>query len=162
MTRLLRLALLLVLAATLPSCLSYHARFQKAVAAAAGKHEDPTGPWKGTWKSDWNGHEGPLWCIVTKTKDQPGFYDFRYRAGWGILQFGNYVHTVKVEKTPEGNFRVKGQMDLPKLVGNHSLEGTVSKDTFDADFKSEKGDHGKMTLQRPGGKKGAPPVAPLE
>lgn len=146
-----RLPLVLILAfcTALPSCFSYHAHFRKAVAASAGKHEDPTGPWIGEWKSDFNGHDGPLWCIVTESKDEAGAYDFRYRAGWGIFKFGNYVHTVKVNKTPEGHFLLKGDMDLPKLVGNHSVDGKITKDAFTAKFKSTKGDHGTMTLKRP-------------
>ena len=149
MKRPLRWLALLAVCAVLPSCLSYHARLDKAVASAAGNFPDPTGPWIGTWKRDWNGHEGPLWCIVTPTPDQSGSYDFRYRAGWGILQFGNYVHTVKVEQAADGSLLVKGEMDLPKLVGTHSLNGRLNNLAFDADFKSEKGDHGKMTLRRP-------------
>jgi hypothetical protein len=152
---------LLTLCLALPGCLSYHARFEKAVATAAGKYEDPTGPWIGNWRSDWNGHEGPLWCIVTETPGQPGSYDFRYRAGWGILQFGNYVHTVTPEKSPEGSLLVKGEMDLPKLVGTHSLDGAVSNLAFDASYKSVKGDHGKMVLRRPQAKP-APPAPALE
>ncbi|NIP98308.1 MAG: hypothetical protein GWO24_34820, partial [Akkermansiaceae bacterium] len=52
---------------------------------------------------------------------------------------------------------VKGEMDLPKLVGTHSLDGTVTNNAFDAKYKSEKGDHGKMTLRRPEAKKEAAP-----
>ena len=150
--RFLRIVLLVGCISSLPSCLSYHARFEKAVAkaAAAGNSADLTGPWKGTWKSNWNGHEGPLWCIVTPTPDKPGTYDFRYRAGWGILQFGNYVHTLPLQRNPDGSYQVKGKMALPKLFGTHSLDGRVSAKMFDAAYKSDKGDHGIMTLRRPG------------
>ncbi len=143
---------------SLPSCLSYHARFDKAVAKAAaeGNPGDLTGPWKGTWKSNWNGHEGPLWCIVTPTPGKPGIYDFRYRAGWGVLEFGNYVHTLPIQKNPDGSYLVKGEMALPKLFGTHSLNGRVSDKVFDASYKSDKGDHGIMTLRRPGAGNPAP------
>lgn len=136
---------------SLSSCLSYHARFEKAVAKAVarGNPTDLTGPWKGKWKSNWNGHEGPLWCIVTPTPEKPGSYDFRYRAGWGVFQFGNYVHTLPVEKNPDGSCQVKGEMALPKLFGTHSLDGRISARIFDASYKSDKGDHGIMTLRRP-------------
>ena len=156
--RICRLLLLLGCLLGLPSCLSYHARFDKAVAKAAaeGNPTDITGPWKGTWRSNWNGHEGPLWCIVTPTPEKPGTYDFRYRAGWGVLQFGNYVHTLPVQKSPDGFYRVKGEMALPKLFGTHSLDGRLSAKAFDASYKSDKGDHGVMTLRRPGRKKPAP------
>jgi hypothetical protein len=51
---------------------------------------------------------------------------------------------------------------LPKLVGTHSLDGTVSNAAFDAAYKSAKGDHGKMTLRRPAAKPAAVPAPPLE
>ena len=41
-------------------------------------------------------------------------------------------------------------MDLPKLFGTHSLEGKLDPKSFDASYKSDKGDHGIMTLRRPG------------
>lgn len=162
MKRYLSLSLVVGVGVLMSSCLSYHARFEKAVAEAAGKYPDPTGPWKGVWQSNWNGHEGPLWCIVTPTPDQPDTYDFRYRAGWGFFKFGNYVHTVKVDKTPEGHLLLKGEMELPKLVGTHSVDGKVTPKTFDASYKSEKGDHGIMKLRRPEVDKPAPPAPPLE
>ena len=162
MTRRVSLFLLGLCLLALPSCLSYHARFDKAVASAGGVHNDHTGPWIGRWKSDWNGHEGPLWCIVTETPGQPNTYDFRYRAGWGILQFGNYVHTVELKPGTEKDLLVKGQMDLPKLVGMHSIDGSLNASEFKASFKSEKGDHGTMTLRRPKPKKAAAPVPELE
>jgi hypothetical protein len=158
MSRLLRLSLLIGFCGLLSSCLSYQVRFDKAVAAAAGKFDNPTGAWKGTWKSNWNGHEGPLWCIISETPGKPGFYDFRYRAGWGILQFGNYVHTLEVAKAPDGSFGLNGKMELPKLIGTHSLEGSVNKDAFEANYKSDKGDHGIMSLRRPPMKKEALPA----
>lgn len=160
--RILRSLFLLALCGLLSSCFSYHVRFEKAVAGAAGKHVDLTGPWKGNWKSNWNGHEGPLWCIVTKSPDKPGSYDFRYRAGWGIFKFGNYVHTIPVEKGADGASILKGEMKLPKLFGTHSLEGKISQDAFDAKYKSDKGDHGTMTLRRPALKPAVAPAPPLE
>ena len=153
-----RSLLLLCILLSLPSCLSYHARFEKAAAeaAVAGEPKDITGPWKGKWKSQWNGHEGPLWCIVTPTPEKPGVYDFRYRAGWGVLEFGNYVHTIPAQKNPDGSYSVKGEMALPKLFGTHSLEGKLDAQAFDASYKSDKGDHGIMILRRPDGANAAP------
>lgn len=162
MNRLLRIVLLAGICGLLSSCFAYQAHFNKAVAKAAGQYDDPTGAWKGTWKSNWNGHEGPLWCIITETPGKPGSYDFRYRAGWGVLEFGNYVHTVEVAKAPDGSFGLNGKMELPKLVGTHSVDGSLSKIAFDATYKSDKGDHGIMTLRRPPQKKKPVPKAPAE
>jgi hypothetical protein len=158
--RLFPLLLAAMLCAPLSSCLSYHSQFQKSVAAANGKYEDPTGPWKGRWLSKHNGHEGALWCIVSETPNKPGFYDFRYRAGWGLLKFGDYTHTVEVQKNPAGELPVKGDMELPKFVGTYSLDGSVSKDAFKAAYKSTTGDHGDMTLTRPPAPKKEEPQLP--
>lgn len=149
MTKAVRLLTLCGCAVLLASCFSYHARFQKAVAGAAGQFNDPTGPWVGKWLSNHNGHKGSLWCIITETPDKPGFYDFRYRAGWGILKFGNYVHTVETKVDAAGNLRVTGKMDLPKMLGTYSVDGTVTKTEFNAKYTSTTGDHGTMTLRRP-------------
>ena len=159
--RVLPLLLAGLLCLPLTSCFSYHSQYRKSVAAADGKFEDPTGPWKGRWLSKHNGHEGPLWCMVSETPDRPGFYDFRYRAGWGVFQFGDYTHTVEAEKTPEGHLLVKGDMELPKFVGTYSLDGKVTSKDFKAAYTSTTGDHGDMTLARPEPKK-QPAAAPAE
>ncbi|NNC86889.1 MAG: hypothetical protein HKN82_00355 [Akkermansiaceae bacterium] len=131
------------------SCSPYQRDFRQAVAAAQGRHADPTGPWKGTWHSVPSGHDGPLWCIITETPGRAGSYDFRYRAGWGILNFGDYTHTVPVKRRPGGALGVTGSMELPAAVGTYSLDGMVTNDRFDAKYTSTKGDHGTFTLRRP-------------
>ena len=132
----------------LSSCSTYQADFAQAVAAAEVPANSPAGPWEGRWKSSFNGHEGPLWCIITPTPDQPGSYDFRYRAGWGALKFGDYTTTVKPEGTAT-SWTVTDTMDLPGGFGTYSIKGAVTPKTFSASFKSDGGDHGTMTLTRP-------------
>ena len=141
----------LLAGALLSSCgsFAYQADFDKAVAAAPAKAADPTGPWKGSWISKHNGHSGPLWCMVAPNPGKPGHYDFRYHAGWGKFQFGDFTHTVETKLTPEGTLPLKGEMELPGFVGNYTVDGVLTKDSFKAAYKSDQGDHGTMTLQRP-------------
>ncbi len=47
------------------SCSTYQLHFAKAVQAAPVPPDGPTGPWKGRWVSEVNGHQGALWCIIT-------------------------------------------------------------------------------------------------
>jgi hypothetical protein len=141
----------LLLAALLPSCstFTYQADFEKAVAAAPDPPADPTGPWKGSWISKHNGHSGPLWCMITPTPEAEDSYDFRYHAGWGKFEFGDFTHTVPGAMAEDGSLAVKGDMKLPGFVGTYTVDGKVTKDTFKANYKSDQGDHGTMTLERP-------------
>ena len=137
-----------MLAINLVSCgTGYNADFAREVAAMPDSPNSAQGPWKGEWKSDVNGHRGPLWCILSQ--GEAGKWDFRYRAGWGVLEFGDYTHTLEVEEKPDGSLVFDGGMDLPGGVGFHTVKGTVSNESFQARYTSEHGDHGAMILDRP-------------
>jgi hypothetical protein len=138
------------LAFALSSCAGgrYSRGFDQAVATMPRPATTAEGPWKGSWKSKVNGHTGPLWCIVQPTPDRPGFYDFRYRAGWGMIQFGDYTHTVAARAAADGSLKLSGDMVLPGGFGNYRVEGKLTGDAFDATYKSA-GDQGTMTLRRP-------------
>jgi hypothetical protein len=143
------LILLACFAGIFTSCTTYQADFAQAVGAAEVPPHSPQGPWEGHWKSNANGHEGPLWCILSPTPDNPKAMDFRYRAGWGKIQFGDYLHTVAVPTAKPQKISLADQMKLPGGFGTYTIKGTVTSTTFDATFRSDGGDHGTMTLRRP-------------
>ena len=137
------------LSLVLCSCANpYHRGFTEASAALPRPPANAEGPWLGTWVSDVNGHTGPLWCIVQPTPDRPGTYYFRYRAGWGVLKFGDYTHTIPAKLAADGSMKLSGEMALPCGFGNYQVEGRLSRETFNATYQSE-GDRGTMTLKRP-------------
>lgn len=140
----------LVAALALSSCgvSSYSRGFEKATAAMPRPPVNAEGPWEGTWKSSVNGHHGPLWAIVQPSADRPGHYDFRYRAGWGALRFGDYTHTTPARLGRDGSIDLSGEMVLPGGLGNYQVKGRLTRDTFKATYRSA-ADHGTMTLQRP-------------
>jgi len=129
------------------SCSPYQFDFQKE-AKAYKPGNTPAGPWKGTWKSEVNGHHGPLWCLVSPNEKRKGYWDFRYRAGWGILQFGDYTHTLQIAQAKDGSLPIKGSMTLPKKFGTYTVEGKVTSTKFITRFEGEN-DKGVMTLSRP-------------
>lgn len=143
----LRILLLAAASALLPACSTYHADFAKAVQAAPVPPDGPTGPWKGAWTSNHNGHEGPLWCVITP--GAPGTSDFRYRAGWAKIQFGDYTHTCPVKTQADGSLHIDSAMKLPGNWGTYTITGTVTDTRFDATYKSDTGDHGILKLRRP-------------
>lgn len=140
--------LVALLALPLASCSSYQRDFRKASLAASKKAPGaPTGPWKGFWKSEVNGHHGPLWCLISKDANDPETYLFRYRAGWGVLQFGDYTHPVIPEKKGEA-LVLDHAMTLPKNFGTYRIQGTVTPQQFSARYRG-RGDHGILSLERP-------------
>jgi hypothetical protein len=143
------LALAAVFTVVLSSCgNSYQRGFAEATAALPRPTANAEGPWVGTWKSDVNGHTGPLWCIVQPTPDRPGDYNFRYRAGWGMLKFGDYIHTTPAKLAADGSMKLSGEMALPGGMGTYRVEGRLTRDSFNATYRSE-ADHGTMAMKRP-------------
>lgn len=127
---------------------SYTREFVKASATLASPPANAEGPWLGTWKSEVNGHTGPLWCIVKPNPDRPADYDFRYRAGWGALRFGDYTHITPARLANDGSMALVGEMKLPGGFGNYQVEGNLTRDTFTATYRGAE-DRGVMTLKRP-------------
>ena len=132
---------------TLISCSSYQRDFKKA-AKKFKPQQSPEGPWKGTWKSEKNGHQGPLWCLVSQDPTNPDLWNFRYRAGWGVLQFGDYTHQVATKLKSNGTLPVKGSMTLPKGFGTYSVEGELTPTRFSLEYEGS-GDQGIMNLSHP-------------
>lgn len=133
--------------ALLVSCSGYQRDFKRA-ASEFQPSKTPAGPWKGTWKSDVNGHHGPLWCIVSNDHLAPKTWHFRYRAGWGVLQFGDYVHSVDTALNAHGNLPLDASMTLPKNFGTYAVKGQVTPTQFNVRFEGN-GDKGTMTMTRP-------------
>lgn len=131
----------------LSSCSSYQSDFRSAVRNHS-ESTSPAGPWKGEWTSEANGHHGPLWCLLSPDPNQPDTWNFRYRAGWGVLQFGDYTHQIKGTLAKNGNLPVEGKMTLPNNFGTYAVKGQLTKDRFDLRFQGN-GDQGTMTLARP-------------
>ena len=127
---------------------TYTKDFVKEAAAQAKVPTSPEGAWVGEWKSEVNGHEGPLWCLVHTSEEKSGHYDFRYSAGWGLVHFGDYTHTVKTEEDAEGVLPLEGKMDLPAGFGSYKVEGQLTPTEFEATYSS-KADRGVLLLKRP-------------
>ena len=137
-----RALMLLVLAGGLSSC---GVGFQKEWNKAAGAASDGlSGRWSGTWKSDVNGHNGRLRCVVAEGPAQ-GTRTFLYRAHWMKILSATLSTEKRVKKTGEG-WQFSGGKDLGRF-GKFQCDGTVKGDTFSSSYKSEL-DHGTFTMRR--------------
>jgi len=127
---------------------SYSRGFAAASAAMARPPVSAEGPWQGSWKSAVNGHHGPLWCMVRRSPGRLGHFDFRYRAGWGVLRFGDYTHTVPARLADDGSLKLSGAMILPAGLGTYQVDGRLTRETFVTGYRSAN-DRGTMELRRP-------------
>lgn len=104
------------------------------------------GRWDGHWRSDVNGHNGRLRCILTKLDD--GTYRAWFHARfWKVLQFGHKV-VLNVEKTASVH-RIEGDAHLRWWAGGtYHYEGEVTPTNFTSRYES-KHDHGVFEMKRP-------------
>ncbi|MFT5109842.1 MAG: hypothetical protein ACI9UA_005494 [Pseudoalteromonas tetraodonis] len=146
----------LALAATivclsLASCTDFKKVWAEEVAKPKQKRTDLTGPWEGTWKSDVNGHNGKLRCVITKQPD--GQYEFHYWAQWQKVLSGSFKQNYTVvENKNKGSFSFSGERDLGKMGGKFNHEGNTTATKFKATYESESGDKGSFELVRPAAK----------
>lgn len=85
--------------------------------------------------------------MITKAEISPDTYNFRYRAGWGVLQFGDYTHPITTKKK-DGTLFLNDSMTLPNNFGTYRVKGQVDPTKFECRFQGN-GDKGTMILQRP-------------
>ncbi len=135
---------------SLVGCTDFKEQWRKATDEAAkrkGKYADLTGPWEGTWKSDVNGHNGKLRCLITRQDD--GTYEFHYWAQWQKVLSGSFRENYEVVDKKDGSFTFSGEKDLGKMGGKFTHKGTAKATSLDATYRSELGDHGVFELTRP-------------
>ena len=113
----------------------------------SGKNPEPVaGPWTGSWRTDTNGHEGKLRCLVSPSETK-GDYDFRYHATWFKILRGGYDARFDVSR--EGNgYAVEGKKDLG-FFGEFEHTGRISGNQFNGKYSNEKGDVGNFQMSRP-------------
>lgn len=144
----------------LSSCsIGYNREWAKATReAAAHAPTDMTGPWIGTWRSEVNGHNGELRCIVSATaKDgaakgsdsQPGqTHRFHYHATFMKILSATYDVNHQIHRTTDG-YTFSGDQEIyGKGSGIYHYEGRATPQIFHATFRSEH-DHGVFEMKRP-------------
>jgi hypothetical protein len=130
--RLLRAALLILLAITLGACTAgFDAQWKTAAAHRA--HDRFAGRWAGEWRSTRGSHHGALECVFTPSA--PGEYTANFHAHWGTL---SDTYTVTFKTVPvKGALRFTGSKDLGALQGGtYKYDGLVTPQRFTAHYDS--------------------------
>ena len=139
--------LLVVFALTTAGCSTFNRDWRRA-AAVAPPAGDITGPWKGSWVSQVNGHHGALRSLVARIDDTN--YRSRYRATyWRWFRF-RYAVDVRVVRDSDGVFKFEGEADLGWLAGGlYRYTGHATPTNFVSTYQSRH-DHGVFEMTRPG------------
>lgn len=138
-----------LLAAFLASCsgVSYDRQW-KAAQSRASSVSSPEGCWEGTWKSDVNGHEGKLRCIVTSKDAARSDYEFHYHATWAKFLTGTFSVICHADRQKDATWKVSGSKDLGAIFGGvFHHEATISPVKLQAKYSATL-DRGRMELSR--------------
>lgn len=141
----------------LANCASSFNREFKRINDQESRHDRHyiAGPWRGSWRSEVNGHHGKLRCLVldpnllaSMKPHVPGLFRFRYHATYLGLFSATYdvSHTVRRTKT---GCEFSGDQILKGIGGGlYHYEGRVVNGTFRATYRSAR-DHGVFEMNRP-------------
>lgn len=106
-----------------------------------------TGRWKGSWSSQWNGHEGGLRALI-EPDPEGGFLARFHSTYWHVLSF-RHECVLQVTAREAGVLEFEGQEDLGTSFGGvYRYRGTVQGDRFEARYTADNGDHGVFQMER--------------
>ncbi|MDB6057009.1 MAG: hypothetical protein JWO95_853 [Verrucomicrobiales bacterium] len=134
----------LILFLTASGCSSFHKNWRAA--ALQTPTDDISGRWTGTWKSDSNGHNDKLRCIISKIDEQ--HYSAQFHAKYKKILSFSYTVSLIATNDASGRHNFKGEADLGKLAGGrYTYEGFATPTNFFSRYNS-KYDHGIFELSR--------------
>ncbi|MDP6903015.1 MAG: hypothetical protein QF406_01075 [Verrucomicrobiota bacterium] len=130
----------------LGGCSSFNREWKEAAQLPAQGVE---GRWIGRWHSDYNQHEGPLRCLITRKDGE--IYHTRFHAKYklGFLTVG-YPYDMDMAISQDGKtYSFKGEANLGRLAGGvyrYDGNGTITR--IDMNYRASK-DFGTFKLERP-------------
>jgi hypothetical protein len=133
----------------LAGCSSFQGDWNKTLAAKTAT-TGLIGPWEGTWRSEVNGHNNVLQCIVSRSEE--GVYSARFHAKYKTplqvtVSFG-YTVPLSVQLTND-LWHFSGSANLGWMAGGvYTYEGSASATNFTSTYNS-KYDHGVFQMRRP-------------
>lgn len=129
-------------------CSSFNRGWKKA-ASAPTPTDSIAGRWEGTWRSDVNGHNGGLRCLMTPSTN--GLFSARFHATyklWFLPVSGSYTVPLSA-RANGGQWEFVGDADLGWYAGGHyRYRGNASDTNFFSTYDS-KHDRGVFEMRRP-------------
>ena len=106
---------------------------------------DLSGKWRGDWKSQHNGHHGPLSARFQQVDAR--HYDVVFTGRFAKVIPFRYRTTLEVTCTTPQGAHLAGSHRLGPLLGTFDYSAYATGCQFVADYKARR-DHGQFTLSR--------------
>ncbi len=129
-------------------CSSFDRAWEKALEV---DFKGVEGRWIGSWYSDYNQHNGPLRCLITKRDDGDDVYHTRFHAKYKLWFLTiNYPYDMDMTiKQYKGMFDFHGEADLGWLAGGvYKYDGNGTVDNIKMNYRANI-DFGTFKLERP-------------
>ena len=139
----------LVAAFSFTGCSTFERDWRSAAQIPFSTNTTITGRWEGTWRSEVNGHNDQLRCLMTPLTN--GLHSARFHARYkkGIFRFSfSYSVPLQVRRAND-TFQFVGEADLGWLAGGiYRYEGSATATNFFSTYRS-KYDRGTFQMERP-------------
>ena len=107
--------------------------------------QNPTGTWKGQWRSESTGHSGPMRVVITPSNR--GTYQARFTGRFAaIIPFAYRAELVPVQSS-DGTTRLTSSKKLGPILGDYQMQTQVVGGTLSGGFQAA-GDRGSILMQR--------------
>ena len=106
---------------------------------------DPSGVWRGEWRSGSTGHRGPMRVAIRP--DGNGAYQARFSGRFALVIPFAYRATLTPSLDTNGNSILTSSKQLGPLLGSYNMQTRVSGSQFYGSFQAA-GDNGTVSMQR--------------
>jgi len=107
--------------------------------------QNPTGTWKGEWRSNSTGHRGPMRVVITPSSK--GTYQARFTGRFAaVIPFAYRAELVPVQRT-DGTTVLTSSKKLGPVLGSYQMQTQVQGNALSGQFQAA-GDNGSIQMQR--------------
>lgn len=106
---------------------------------------DPSGVWRGEWRSGSTGHRGPMRVAIRP--DGNGAYQARFSGRFALVIPFAYRATLSPGFDTNGNSVLTTSKKLGPMLGSYNMQTWVSGSQLSGTFQAA-GDNGTVSMQR--------------
>lgn len=106
---------------------------------------DVQGVWRGQWRSQSTGHQGPMRVVITPTNQ--GTYQARFTGRFAaVIPFAYRAELIPMTKQ-DGSTVLTSTKKLGPILGSYQMQTQVTGNTLSGQFQAA-GDRGSIHMQR--------------
>ena len=107
--------------------------------------DSPVGVYRGQWRSDSNGHHGPMRAVVQSRTD--GTFQARFTGRFALVIPFAYKVTLQPTQDGFGNTYLTANKPLGPILGSYQMEAQANEFGLNGSFQAV-GDNGSIRMNR--------------